>query len=197
MLIELSRSVTDVAPVRIATEAEALTAPGTAATTIGRGATGTDGKGEGTFRSGRIEVQPPSACPEQLVTPLLRTWSLCTRDPRMGERGSEGPCVSACFGDSGGPLLAGSAAAPRLIGVVSWGPSWSSRAANSPTPSSSTANRSRKARGPGTACDRPTPANGSAAAPAAPPSAAPAGLPGWRQIASSAAPASAVEIPRS
>jgi hypothetical protein len=123
MLLQLNRPVTDVQPLPIATAAEALTAPGTAAITIGRGATSTEGSGQGTFRAGTIQVQAPSVCSEQLATALLRTWSLCTRDPRMADAAYPGPFVSACFGDSGGPLLAGAVGAPRLIGVVSWGPS--------------------------------------------------------------------------
>lgn len=123
MLLQLNRPVIDVAPVRIATAAEALTAAGTAAITIGRGATSTSGAGQGTFRSGAIQIQPSSVCAEQLGTALLRTWSLCTRDPRMADPSHPGPFVSACFGDSGGPLLAGAPGALQLIGVVSWGPS--------------------------------------------------------------------------
>lgn len=37
------------------------------------------------------------------------------------DRDGRAPLSSGCNGDSGGPLLVGPAAAPRLIGVVSWG----------------------------------------------------------------------------
>jgi hypothetical protein len=45
----------------------------------------------------------------------------------MVDPSAPGPFVSACFGDSGGPLIADSPTAPRLIGVVSWGPSCGER----------------------------------------------------------------------
>ena len=122
MLLQLDRPVRSVEPVRIAVAAEALTAPGTTVTTIGRGASSAEGGGEGAFRKGTVELQPTSACPDELYTALLREWSLCTRDPRMADRSYPGPFVSACFGDSGGPLLAAGAGGPRLVGVVSWGP---------------------------------------------------------------------------
>jgi hypothetical protein len=123
MLLKLDRPVTDVPVLAIATPAERLTSAGTVAITIGRGASSSDGAGMGVFRSGTIALDPPSSCDEQLGTALLRTWSLCTRDPRMANPAFRGPFTSACFGDSGGPLLAGPAEAPRLIGLVSWGPS--------------------------------------------------------------------------
>lgn len=123
MLLELNRPVRDVEPVRIATAAEGLLAPGTAATTIGRGASASDGTGEGTFRSGVVALRPPAACRDLLPTKLLRLTSLCTLDPRAVDPAAAGPFVSACFGDSGGPLLAGAVGEQRLIGVVSWGPS--------------------------------------------------------------------------
>jgi len=127
MLLELERPVPGARPVPIATPAERLDAPGTLATAIGAGATGTHGRGAGTLRRGTVEVRPPASCREQLGTALLRRWSLCTRDPRMAEPGAAGPFVSACFGDSGSPLLVGAPGAERLVGVVSWGPSCGER----------------------------------------------------------------------
>jgi hypothetical protein len=122
MLLALDRPVRGVPLAQIATPAEALTASGTAVTTIGRGAGSAAGGGEGVFRQGTVAIQPASACPDELYTQLLREWSLCTRDPRMADRSYPGPFVSACFGDSGGPLLASGADGMRLVGVVSWGP---------------------------------------------------------------------------
>ncbi|HTU15600.1 MAG TPA: trypsin-like serine protease [Solirubrobacterales bacterium] len=123
MILALNRPVRGVPLARIATSADDLTTPGNSVTTIGRGAIGSDGKGQGTFRSGVVEIQPGSSCEEALGTPLLRKWSICTRDPRMDDPADRGPFVSACVGDSGGPLLANGGAGNRVIGVVSWGPS--------------------------------------------------------------------------
>ncbi len=115
LLIELDRPVRDVAPVRLATSAPVA---GTRVVTIGRGASKPDGGGQGVFRKGTVQVMPLSSCAEQLPGPLERAWSVCTRDPRQLVPGAKPPFVSACFGDSGGPLLAGSVD----VGVVSWGP---------------------------------------------------------------------------
>ncbi|MBS1879332.1 MAG: trypsin-like serine protease [Actinobacteria bacterium] len=123
MLLQLNRPVRDVPFARIATATEGLTAAGTTVTTIGRGASASDGSGQGVFRSGAVTLQPPSSCAEELGTQLLRRWSLCARDQRQLDRADPGPFVSACVGDSGSPLLAGPATEPRVIGVVSWGPS--------------------------------------------------------------------------
>ena len=122
MLLALDRPVRGVPLARIASPAEALTAPGTAVTAIGRGAASAEGGGEGVFRRGTVGIQPASACREELYTALLRRWSLCTRDPRMADPSYPGPFVSACFGDSGSPLLASGPSGVRLVGVVSWGP---------------------------------------------------------------------------
>jgi len=122
MLLQLDRPIHGVTLARIAAPDSGLAAPGTAVTTIGRGATAPDGSGQGVFRSGLVEIQAPASCSEALDSPLLREWSVCTRDPRMADPGDPGPFVSACIGDSGGPLLAGSPSGLRLVGVVSWGP---------------------------------------------------------------------------
>ncbi|MBN8866330.1 MAG: trypsin-like serine protease [Solirubrobacterales bacterium] len=123
MLLALDRPVRGVPLARIAAPADGLTAPGTTVTTIGRGAAGSDGSGQGVFRSGTVQIQPAGICADQLSTPLLRDWSLCVRDPRMADPDYPGPFVSACFGDSGGPLLADGGQGNRIVGVVSWGPS--------------------------------------------------------------------------
>jgi hypothetical protein len=115
MLLQLDRPVTDVKPVALA---RAVPRAGTRVVTIGRGASKPDGAGQGVFRRGTVQVVPTSSCREQLPTALLRLWSVCTRDPRSLNSAARPPFVSACFGDSGGPLLVG-----RVdIGVVSWGP---------------------------------------------------------------------------
>jgi D-alanyl-D-alanine carboxypeptidase len=123
MILELDRPVRDVPVATIATAADGLTRAGTAATTIGRGATRSDGSGEGVFRSALVDLVPPGSCDDQLPAALERRWSLCTRGrPVAGPRGKTVK-TSACVGDSGGPLLAGPAESARIVGVVSWGPS--------------------------------------------------------------------------
>lgn len=122
MILQLNRPVKGVPLARIATAKDRLTTPGSKVTTIGRGATSSDGSGQGVFRSGVVEIDPASACLNELDTPLLQKWSLCTRDARANDPGSQGPFVSACVGDSGGPLLAKGGSGVRVIGVVSWGP---------------------------------------------------------------------------
>jgi len=123
MILALNRPVKGAPLARIAKVGEGLTTPGGLVTTIGRGATKSDGSGQGTFRSGEVQIQPPSRCTDELYTPLLRKWSICTRDPRMDDPADQGPFTSACVGDSGGPLLANGGSGNRVIGVVSWGPS--------------------------------------------------------------------------
>lgn len=123
MVLALDRPVRGVPLARIATPADGLTSPGTAVTTIGRGANNSDLSGQGVFRRGSVQIQPAGSCAEELSSPLLRTWSLCVRDPRMNDPDYPGPFVSACFGDSGGPLLANGGDGNRIVGVVSWGPS--------------------------------------------------------------------------
>jgi len=122
MILALDRPVKNVPPVRIAKPAEGLTAAGTAVVTIGRGATSSQGGGEGVFRSGAVQIQDAASCESELSNQLLRDWSLCVRDPRMNDPADPGPFTSACFGDSGGPLIADGGSGRRVVGVVSWGP---------------------------------------------------------------------------
>jgi hypothetical protein len=120
MLLQLREPVTDIAPLPVGTPA--LTAPATSATTMGRGATAPSGTGAGGFRTGVVAVQDDASCPRVLPTPAWRAWSLCTRDPRLPDPAATPPFVSACLGDSGGPLTVDGATGPLLIGVVSFGP---------------------------------------------------------------------------
>ena len=124
LLLELDEPITELAPVAIAAADEGLTAPGTLATTIGFGASKLvrrRPRGEGTFRSAVVKVQAKADCLPELRGPVIRKWSICTRDPRLPDPGAAPPFASGCFGDSGGPLLADPGDGPRLIGVVSHG----------------------------------------------------------------------------
>jgi hypothetical protein len=115
MLLQLDRPVRDVRPVALA---RAVPHAGTRVVTIGRGASNPRGGGQGVFRRGTVAVMPVSSCAEQLTDGPTRAWSVCTRDPRQLNPAAKPPFVSACLGDSGGPLLAGGVD----IGAVSWGP---------------------------------------------------------------------------
>jgi hypothetical protein len=121
MLLGLDSPVTEVAPARLASPEEGLTAPGTLATTIGFGANRLNGGGSGRFRSGTVRIQDPATCAAELRDRRWRTWSLCTRDPRLPDPAARPPFVSACFGDSGGPLLVDPGDGPRIVGTVSFG----------------------------------------------------------------------------
>ena len=121
LLLQLDRAVPGVTPIPIARPADGLTAPGTVATTIGRGATQASGRGGGAFRSGVVRIQDPASCPDEISSRLDRFWSLCTRDPRLPAPGAPPPFVSACIGDSGGPLIVDRGAGPQLVATVSFG----------------------------------------------------------------------------
>ena len=120
LLLGLDSPVTEVAPVRVGLPEESLTAPGTLATTIGFGAARLSGKGSGRFRSGTVRIQNPASC-DELFNALWRRWALCTRDPRLPDPAAQKPFVSACFGDSGSPLLVDPGDGPRLVGTDSFG----------------------------------------------------------------------------
>jgi hypothetical protein len=120
MILELDRPVTDVVPLEIAQTAPA---PGSSALTIGRGTTNPDKPGDGKLRSGVVRVMSDGACRPELDTAAFREWFTCVRDPRQLVRGSKGPFVSGCFGDSGSPLLVRQGVRWVTVGVDSWGPS--------------------------------------------------------------------------
>lgn len=122
ILLELERPVSDIAPVPIANPDANLTAPGMTVETIGRGASAPDGGGQGVFRAGTVALRDVTDCPEQLFDSATRRWSLCAIDPRALDPAERPPFVSACIGDSGGPLLARTDAGLATVGTVSWGP---------------------------------------------------------------------------
>ena len=121
MLLKLAAPVDGIAPAAIGSPEENLTAPGTLATTIGVGATRPNGGGGGSLREGEVRIQGERRCRRELPNRAWRRWSLCTRDPRLPDPDAQRPFTSACFGDSGGPLLVEHAGAPRVVGVVSFG----------------------------------------------------------------------------
>jgi hypothetical protein len=121
MLLKLAESVDGVPTAAIGLPEEGLTAPGTLATTIGVGATRPNGGGGGSFRSGEVRIQADKRCRRELPNRIWRKWSLCTRDPRLPDPDAERPFTSACFGDSGGPLLVNPGDGERVVGVVSFG----------------------------------------------------------------------------
>jgi Trypsin len=118
MILELDRPVNDVPTVSVAAVGPAV---GASVVTIGRGATAPDGSGRGPFGQGNVAVVDNASCADQLPDALTRQWSICTRDPRMAGASFPGPFVSACVGDSGGPLLAFRNTTVRVRRVVSWG----------------------------------------------------------------------------
>ena len=126
MLLQLDRPVAGVPVLPIATSRPAV---GSSVVTIGRGSTSPDpGAGsDGKFRRGVVSVVGNSTCADELPDAATREWSVCTRDPRQADASFKGPFVSACFGDSGGPLIFGVGTAARLAGVVSWGPACGSQ----------------------------------------------------------------------
>jgi hypothetical protein len=119
MVLELASPVLDVAPLEIAS---APPAAGTSAVTIGRGTTNPRKNPDGKLRSGGVVIQSDADCRKFLRTAAFRTWFTCVRDPRSLVKGSKGPFVSGCFGDSGSPLLVRDGARWVSVGVDSWGP---------------------------------------------------------------------------
>ena len=119
MVLELARPVLDVTPLEIAT---APPAAGTSAVTVGRGTTNPSKPSDGKLRSGGVVIQSDTDCRKFLTSAAVRTWFTCVRDPRSLIKGSKGPFVSGCFGDSGSPLLMRDGARWVSVGVDSWGP---------------------------------------------------------------------------
>jgi secreted trypsin-like serine protease len=111
-VIVLDRSVTDVAPLRLATDAAQ---PGEAARTVGRGHTGPPPAGTSEApRAADQQVLDPAACTKAYTSLFVAADHLCTEDA--------GPAAAqACSGDSGSPVLVQRGGAPAIAGVVSWG----------------------------------------------------------------------------
>ncbi len=123
-IVALDAPITDVAPIRLATAADAaLYRAGTRATTIGLGITDyNDSDAVGALRAGTVEIHSDAACSSLLAivhsdSEYVPAAMLCTTDPD-----GRAPFVSGCFGDSGGPLVVTAAdGAPLQVGIDDWG----------------------------------------------------------------------------
>jgi hypothetical protein len=123
MILELDQPITDIAPVRLATPADHLTANGQRVTIIGRGVpvNGQEPR-DMIFRSAQEVIVPTARCGDTIGGAFQQSWSLCALDPRApADPYAKGTFVSTCHGDSGGPLIAFKGGVPYDLGTVSGG----------------------------------------------------------------------------
>ncbi len=130
-VLTLASPVTDVPPLAAVSplEAAALTAAGIHVTTAGWGNTSASSdKYPNSLRQAEMVVFPVSNCGNgynYTVSGLsFEGWGRADVDPKVmlcAAGVSRGMQVDTCEGDSGGPLIAGTGAAARLVGIVSWG----------------------------------------------------------------------------
>jgi hypothetical protein len=124
-LVQLDAAVTTVAPVALGGT------PGAASWILGRGRQFAPGTGHS-----EAETLAPSGLRQAVLRPISDQRCTAAWKHRRGNGGERfdaarmlcaidvdglQPLSSGCNGDSGGPLYTGSAAAPVLLGVVSWG----------------------------------------------------------------------------
>lgn len=131
-VLRLRKPLEGIEPVLPALPAEdALLTPGGApAAVAGWGATTATGRNfPDRFRVGDLTVFPKSACGGGRTYTIdgvtFSGYGPGDVDPAVmicAEGVRNGAAIDSCIGDSGGPLIAGSAEERRLIGVVSWGP---------------------------------------------------------------------------
>src|SRR4051794_25413985 len=120
-IVELARPVTGIAPVPIATPADAaaLEAAGAPVTILGYGETAPRSKksdlGPVTLRSGDESLITGASCQAAYPRAVHPDREVCAQDL------SGGPLHEPCAGDSGGPLIAHGPSGPVQIGVTSWG----------------------------------------------------------------------------
>ena len=132
-VLTLAEPVTDVPPLTPVTppEAAAYTAAGSAVQVAGWGNMSATGKSwPDSYRVGSLVVFPDATCGEGASFTLngvsfdgfppnsdadARSM-VCAAGVAAG-----GAIVDSCNGDSGGPLIGGTGAAARLVGIVSWG----------------------------------------------------------------------------
>jgi Trypsin len=111
-VIVLSKPVSDVAPLALATDPGQ---PGEPASTVGRGRTGPPPAGTSEApRAADQRVEDPSVCSKAYASLYLAEDHLCTQD-------TSPTAAQACGGDSGSPVLVQRNAVPAAAGVVTWG----------------------------------------------------------------------------
>src|SRR4051794_18502446 len=122
-VLQLDQPVTDIAPMRLATPADAgLYAAGTMVTTMGTGSSSYSGNGDGPFRTAQVQIRSDEDCTAMIrKEDRLELWKpaqmICTTDPD-----AKPPYASACYGDSGSPLVAVTPDNTLIqVGMDSWG----------------------------------------------------------------------------
>jgi secreted trypsin-like serine protease len=116
-LVRLSAPVDGVRPVEpVRPDERGLWEPGDVATVVGWGVPGEDDKAPtDDLHAVEIPIQPDSV----MADPAAYGDSFKASD-MVGAGPLEGG-LDSCYGDSGGPLLVGSGAGLRQVGIVSWG----------------------------------------------------------------------------
>jgi secreted trypsin-like serine protease len=116
-LVRLSAPVESMRPVEPVRPGErALWEPGDVATVVGWGVTGEDEQTPSDdLQAVEVPIQPDSV----MAAPTAYGENFKASD-MLGAGALEGG-LDSCYGDSGGPLLVGSGAGVRQVGIVSWG----------------------------------------------------------------------------
>jgi secreted trypsin-like serine protease len=119
-LVLLKEPMRTIAPVRLAGAGDgALEASGAAAAILGYGLTSPEtetGPPPAPLQQGALGVLGASDC-DKAYPRAIQATMICTADPAH----QAPPFVTACPGDSGGPIIAQTPAGPVQIGVTSWG----------------------------------------------------------------------------
>ena len=122
-ILQLDAPVTDVAPIRLAQPADApLYAAGAPVTTVGYGSIDRQGNGADVLRFAEVQARSDAECttllaPLGAATTFVGATMICTTDPDGAP-----PYRSACYGDSGSPLVATAPDGTLVqVGVDDWG----------------------------------------------------------------------------